>query len=110
MTRRRQSPRDELAEGSAVGDVYLRRLVRAQLTLSLTALATFGGVVGALPLLLLLLPELVDVRPLGVPLPIVLVGAPAFAGLLAIGIVYQRRADALDVAFGELVDPDDPPR
>lgn len=98
------SARDELASGSEVGKVYLRQLVRAQLQLSLTALLAFGGLVGALPVALYVLPGLQRVLVLGVPLPIVLVGAPVFVGLIALGWLYQRRADALDQAFRALLD------
>lgn len=98
------SARDELAAGSEVGNVYLRRLVRAQLVLSLTALLSFGGLVGSLPLALYVLPGLQRVEVLGVPLPVLVVGLPVFALLLAIGMLYQRRADALDQAFSALVD------
>lgn len=98
------SPRDELAAGSEVGNVYLRRLVRAQLQLSLTALLAFGGLVGALPVALYVLPGLQRVTVLGLPLPLVLIGPPVFLLLIAIGWLYQRRADALDASFADLLD------
>ena len=97
-------PRDELAEATALGDVYLRRLRRAQLGLSLLALIAFGGLVGALPLLILLVPSLQELEVAGVPLTLVLVVVPPFPLFVAMGWLYQRRADALDVAFRELVD------
>lgn len=98
------SPRDELAAGSEVGNVYLRRLVRAQLQLSLTALLAFGGLVGSLPIALHVLPGLQRAQVLGLPLPIALVGVPIFVLLIAIASIYQRRADALDQAFRALLD------
>lgn len=98
------SPRDELAAGSEVGNVYLRRLVRAQLQLSLTALLAFGGLVGSLPAALYVLPGLQRIVVLGVPLPLILMGIPVFALLIAIAAIYQRRADALDQAFRALLD------
>ena len=101
------TPREELAAGSEVGNVYLRRLMRAQLQLSLTALLAFGGLVGSLPVALYVLPDLQRVTVVGVPLPLVLLGAPVFAMLLAIGWVYQRRADALEQAFRALLDDDE---
>lgn len=100
----RKSARDELAAGSEVGNVYLRQLVRAQLHLSLTTLLAFGGLIGALPVALYVLPGLQRVLVLGVPLPIVVVGAPVFVGLIALAWLYQRRADALDLAFRALLD------
>jgi hypothetical protein len=103
-TRRRAwTPREELAEGTPHGDVYLRRLMRAQLRLSLLALGAFGGLVGSLPLLFLLFPDLQDVAPFGVPLPVLILIAPLFPLIVVIGLLYQRRADSLDEAFRDVV-------
>jgi hypothetical protein len=55
---RGRTPRDELADATEHGGLYLRRLVRAQLSLSMLALVAFGGLVGALPRALYLLPGL----------------------------------------------------
>ena len=102
------SPRDELAAGSEVGNVYLRRLVRAQLMLSLTALLAFGGLLGSLPVALAVLPGLQRVSVLGLPLPLVMLGAPLFVLFVVLGWVYQRRADALDASFSELLSEPEP--
>jgi len=101
--------RDELAEGTAHGDVYVRRLRRSQMGISLLALTAFGGLIGALPLVLYLIPSLQRVDVLGLPLPIVLVAFPPFPLFVAIGWLHQRRADALDAEFRELINPG-PPR
>ena len=101
----RRTPRDELAEATAHGGLYLRRLIRAQLSLSTVALVAFGGIIGALPLALLLLPGLQDVYVLGVPLPIFVIAWPPFPLFIAIAVVYVRRATALEEAFRDLVEP-----
>jgi hypothetical protein len=101
----RRTPRDELADATAHGGLYLRRLIRSQLGLSMVALVAFGGIVGALPLALLLLPGLQDVDVLGVPLPIVIVAWPPFVLFIAIALVYVRRAEALEDSFRDLVEP-----
>ena len=101
-------PRDELAETTAVGEIYLRRLVRAQLGLSLTALLSFGGVFAGLPLALWLVPSVDEVQLLGLPLPLLVLCAGVFPLLIAVGRLYERRANALDDAFRELVEPDEP--
>lgn len=98
-----RTPRDELADATALGDVYLRRLRRAQLELSLVALAVFGAILGVLPLALYLLPGLSRTELLGVPLAVLLLGLPPFPALLAIGGLYARRANALDREFRDLV-------
>ena len=100
----RRTPRDDIAERTAHGDVYVRRLVRAQLSLSVQALLAFGGVVGTLPLLLLVVPGLQDVALLGVPVPFLLLGAPLLAGFVVLARLYERRAEALEHAFRELVE------
>jgi hypothetical protein len=102
----RSLARDELAEATAHGRVYLRHLRRAQLTLSLLALVAFGGLVGALPLVLFIAPSLQHIEVLGVRLPILVMLTP-FPLFLAIGGLHQRRADALDAAFRDLVAEDE---
>ena len=94
----------ELAEGTPLATVYVRRLRRKQLALSLMALVAFAGLVGALPLLLYLVPALRDVDVLGVPLAVALVLAPPFVAFVALGALYQRRADGLDDAFREMLE------
>ena len=101
---RRRTPRDELAEATAHGGLYLRRLVRAQLALSLLALVAFAGILGSLPLLLFLAPGLKTISVIGVPLPVFLVAVPLFPLFVALGWLYQQRADALDDAFRDLVE------
>ena len=65
----------------------------------------FGGIIGALPLALLLLPGLQDVFVLGVPLPIVIIAWPPFPLFIAIAALYARRAAALEESFRDLVEP-----
>ena len=101
----RRLPRDELAESTAYGGLFLRRLIRSQLSLSVAALVAFGGIVGSLPLALYLLPGLQDVELLGVPLPILIVAVPPFPLFIAIAVIYSRRANALEDAFRDLVEP-----
>ena len=103
----RRTPRDELAEATAHGGLYLRRLIRSQLSLGVVALVAFGGIIGALPLALLLLPGLQDVSVLGIPLAIALVVWPPFPLFIAIAVLYARRAAALEESFRDLVEPRD---
>ena len=100
-----RTPRDELAEATEHGGLYLRRLLRAQLGLSVLALLAFGGLVGGLPLALYLLPGLQHATLLGIPLPILAVLWPPFPLFVAIGLLYTHRAEALEDAFRELVEP-----
>jgi putative solute:sodium symporter small subunit len=98
-----RSPREELAEETAHGHVYLRGLRRAQLQLSLLALVTFGAIFGVLPMALYLQP-VNHVHLFGVPLAIWIVVVPMLPIFVGIGWLYARRADALDQAFRELVE------
>jgi hypothetical protein len=100
-----RTPRDELAEATEHGGLYLRRLLRAQLGLSVLALLAFGGLVGGLPLALYLLPGLQHATLLGIPLAIVAVLWPPFPLFVAIAVLFTRRAEALEDAFRELVEP-----
>jgi hypothetical protein len=94
---------DDLAHATPHGVLYLRRLVRSQLTLSLLAVIAFGGLIGGLPLAVYLLPGLQHVELLGIPITIIAILWPPFPLLVAIGWVYSRRAAALEDAFRDLV-------
>ncbi len=98
-----RTPSDELADATAHGGVYLRRLVRAQLTLSLVALVAFGGLLGSLPLALLLVGRLQHITIAGIPVADLMVAIPPFPLFVVIGWLYRRRADALDDSFRTLV-------
>jgi hypothetical protein len=100
-----RTPRDELRDTTEHGGLYLRRLMRAQLGLSLLTVLAFGGFMGSLPLALYLLPGLQDIELLGVPLPLVIVVVPLFPVFIAFGLVYARRASALEEEFRDLVEP-----
>lgn len=96
-------PREELAEATAHGQVYLRRLRRAQLNVSLMALVVFGAIFGVLPIALYLLPQLHSIQLLGVPLPLWILIVPLLGVFVGIGWLYAKRADALEDAFQDLV-------
>jgi hypothetical protein len=100
-----RTPRDELAEATAHGGLYLRRLIRRQLGLSVITLVAFGGFLGSLPLALYLLPGLQDVDVFGVPLPLLVIVIPPFPVFVAFGWLYVRRAQALEQEFHDLVGP-----
>ena len=99
-----RTPREELADSTAHGNVYLRRLRRAQLSLSLMALTAFGAVFGVLPITLYLLPRLHHAELLRIPVTLWILVLPASPVFIAIGWTYARRADSLDSAFRDLVD------
>jgi uncharacterized membrane protein YhaH (DUF805 family) len=100
--------REEVRQDTAHGGLYLRRLRRAQLGVSLLALVVFGGLLCALPLVILLVERLRDIEVLGVPAAVGLVVVPPYVLLVALGWLYERRANGLDSAFRELLDDDEP--
>lgn len=67
------------------------------------ALVAFGALVGVLPLAIDLLPQLRRIQLLGVPLAIWLLVVPLPPIFLTLAALYERRADALDESFRELV-------
>ena len=106
LSRRPQwrTPRDELADSTAHGDVYMRRLRRAQLSLSVMALIAFGAIFGVLPIILYLLPHLHHTALLGIPVTVWVLVVPSSPIFIVIGWVYARRASALDDAFRDAVE------
>jgi putative solute:sodium symporter small subunit len=100
---RLRTPREELADSTAHGYVYLRRLRRAQLALALVALTAFGALFGVLPITLYLLGALRRATLLGIPIALWLLFLPGLPAFVAIGWLYARRADALDEAFRDAV-------
>ena len=95
--------RDELADQTAYGNLYLGRLRRAQLGLSLVALAAFAVLVGLLPLALLFVGALSRTTVLGLPLGALLVAVGAFPLFVLIALLYRRRAEALEESFRKLL-------
>ena len=116
--------REEVRQDTAHGGLYLRRLRRAQLSVSLLALVDptiplapvkrfaeppeLFPVLGALPLVILLVERLRDIEVFGVPAAVGLVVVPPYVLLVALGWLYERRANGLDSAFRELLDDDEP--
>lgn len=102
-SRTRPTPREEMADATAHGYVYLRRLRRAQLGLSLASLTAFAAIFGVLPLVLFLLPHLDRFRLLTIPLPLWIIVIPMLPVFVVIGWIYNRRANEIDAAFRDLV-------
>jgi hypothetical protein len=102
---RRTTVAREIDAQSTVGEVYMRSLVRSQLRLALGLVLVLVLTVGALPLLFLLVPWLQHGRVLGVPLAWLLLGACCYPVILALAVLYVRRAERNERAFQDLVGP-----
>ncbi|GAA4082256.1 hypothetical protein ACFFOS_13385 [Nocardioides kongjuensis] len=98
----------DVHEQTALGDVYLRSLLRAQLGLAVRLLVLLAVTLGVLPLAFHLWPSLSDVRPLGIPLPWLLLGVLVHPFLLLLAWRYVRSAERNERVFTDLVsDPDE---
>ncbi|SEG59226.1 hypothetical protein SAMN04489712_10755 [Thermomonospora echinospora] len=106
-TRRPRHPvTREIDEQTGLGEAYMRSLVRAQLRLGLGVCAALGVVVGGLPLLFVLAPELRGLDVGGLPLPWVLLAGLVYPGFVVCGRWYVRHAERNERDFADLVDRD----
>lgn len=94
----------DIDQQTPLGDVYVRSLLRAQLSLALGILVVLGLTVGALPLLFFLVPSLAEVDVAGVPIAWVVLGVLVYPWLVALGWAYVRRAERNEAHFAELVE------
>ena len=106
-TGRRRTPptaAGEIDAQSQVGEVYLRSLLRAQLRLAVGVVVLLGGLVGGLPLVFWLLPEVSGTTVLGMPLAWGLLGFAVYPTLVVIGWWYVRAAERNERAFTDVVE------
>ena len=93
-----------LDEQTVVGDLLVRSLVRAQLSLALRVGGVVALVLGGLPLLFALLPATRDAVVLGLALPWLCLGVLVHPALLLAGWVHVRLAARNERDFVELVE------
>ncbi|GIH99335.1 hypothetical protein [Planobispora takensis] len=94
----------EIDEQTRLGEVYMRSLVRTQFRLAMFVCTVLGCVVGGLPLLFLLVPQLREVRMLGIPLPWVVLAGLIYPAFVLGAWLYVRQAERNERHFAELVD------
>ena len=93
----------EIDEQTLVGEVYMRSLVRLQLRLALGVCLLLAVLLGGLPLVTALAPQLFDARLIGLPLTWLLLGVAVYPLLLLGGWLYVRQAERNERDFVELV-------
>ena len=93
----------EIDAETALGEVFMRSLLREQLALAARVLVALGLTVGLLPVLFHLVPSLGDVRVGPVPLAWVLLGALTYPWLVLLGWFYVRRAEHNERDCADLV-------
>lgn len=93
----------DVHDQTPLGDLYLRSLLREQLSLAARVLLVAFGALGSLPLLFHLVPTLADRAVLGVPLAWLLLGVLVHPFLLFLGWRYVRRVERNEAVFADLV-------
>jgi O-antigen/teichoic acid export membrane protein len=94
----------EIDAQTVLGEVYMSSLLRSQLRLALLALTTLAVLVGGIPLVFWLLPELSSVEVLAVPLPWLLLAFVVYPFLFVIGWLYVRAAERNERDFTDVLD------
>ena len=100
---RRTSIASEIDAQSAVGEIYMRSLMRSQLRLALGIVLVLAASVGSLPLLFVLLPGFRHAAVLGVPVPWLVLGIGVYPVLIGLAWFYVRRAERNEAAFNDMV-------
>ena len=102
---RRTSVASEIDAQTAVGEIYMRSLMRSQLRLALGVVVVLALTVGALPVLFQVFPGMLTARFAGIPLPWLLLGVVVYPFLVLLAWIYVRRAERNERSFNDLVGP-----
>lgn len=94
----------EVEEQTGVGEVLVRQLVRAQLTLALRLGLLTAGVLGTIPLAFAVAPSLGTIDIVGLRLSWLLLGFAIYPFLLAVGWSYNRSAERNEQEFTRMVE------
>ncbi|MFI6322687.1 hypothetical protein ACIBG8_34465 [Nonomuraea sp. NPDC050556] len=94
----------EIDEQTHLGEVYMRSLLRTQFRLALFVCTVLACVVGGLPLLFLLVPELDSASILGIPLPWAILAALIYPAFVIGAWLYVRQAEHNERHFADLVE------
>jgi hypothetical protein len=101
---RRVTVAREIDAQTDVGEVYMRSLLKSQLRLALLVIAALAVLLGGLPALFVLAPDIRELQVLGLPLPWLLLGGLVYPVLIGLGWFYVRQAERTERDFTELVD------
>lgn len=97
-------PLDEVEQLTGAGEALVNQLVRTQLTLALTLMVFTAVVLGAIPLVFLLVPSLATISIFGLRLPWLLLGFAVYPLFIAVAWFYNRSADRNEQEFTEMVE------
>lgn len=101
---RRRAATQEIDDQTGVGDAYMQSLMRTQLRLALIVLGVLGAVIGVLPLLFAVIPQVREAEIAGFPLPWVVLGVLVYPVFVAIGWFYIRQAERTEHEFSDLIE------
>lgn len=101
---RRVTVAREIDAQTDVGEVYMRSLLKSQLRLALLVIAALAVLLGGLPALFVLAPDIRELQVLGLPLPWLLLGGLVYPVLVGLGWFYVRQAERTERDFTDLVD------
>ncbi len=93
----------EIDAQTALGEVFMRSLLREQLLLAVRVLVGLALSLGLLPVLFHLVPSLGEVRVGPMPLAWLLLGLLTYPWLVLLGWFYVRRSEANERDFADLV-------
>lgn len=93
----------EIDAETALGEVFMRSLLREQLMLAIRVLVALALTVGLLPVAFHLFPELSEVRWGPVPVAWLLLGVLTYPWLVVLGWFYIRSSEANERDFADLV-------
>ena len=94
----------EIEQQTETGELLLRNLLRAQLALGLRLGLVAVFVLGALPVLFLVLPQVGTVEVAGVTLPWLVLGFLPYPFMLALAWLYIRTAERNELDFADNVE------
>lgn len=104
-TRQERSVRQEIDESTGVGEVYVRSLVSSQLRAAITVVISLVLTIGMLPLALVWLPGLADVRIVGLPLVWIVLALLVYPGIWTLAWLYVRQSERAESDFTALAEP-----
>lgn len=96
-------PAREIDEQTALGEVYMRSLIRSQRRLAVTVCGGVGVLLVGIAMAGALAPRFAMVRVLGIPLPWLLLGVLIYPALIVLAAYAVRQAERNEQAFTELV-------
>ncbi|MEN3302326.1 hypothetical protein [Pseudonocardia sp.] len=91
----------EVQEGTAVGDLLRTNLIGSQLIVALRIGAVAVIVLGLLPALFAVFPEIGQIEVLGIRLPWLLLGVLVYPFLLGLGWLHTRAAEKVEQSFAD---------